>query len=161
MVGREVSIAVLKHMFVRLNAIVVGHFDAVFAHKLAIWQVGISLGADFWQRRSFIKEIHDVDILSVELCRVDLEIPKDACSLVQSSHIGTANPATTILWLDARINPSILFGHSHHICDTHVSFSCNFGDLADVLAINAQSLVQGFAEKVVSECRHDVFDHFE
>ena len=74
LVRGEVHVAVLKHVIVGLDAVVVRHFDAVLAHQLAVWQVRVSLDASIWKWSLCVEEFHDVDVHRGELSRVDLEV---------------------------------------------------------------------------------------
>lgn len=143
MVGREIDIAVLEHAIVRLNGVVVGHSDAVFALELAVRQVWISSDASIRQWSFRVVQIHDVQVERSELSRVDFEVAKYTCSFEQCSYVSTADIAASIDWLKTRVLPSVHLGHGHNIKNAHALLGGQFRNFTDVLVCNIQSEVEG------------------
>ena len=68
----EVDSALLIHVIVRFNAVVIGHLNAIFARELAVGKIWVSCDAGVWQRSRLIEDIERVDIHGLELSRVNL-----------------------------------------------------------------------------------------
>ena len=106
----EVDSAGLEHVVVGLDGVVVGHFNAVFAEQLAVWQVWISGDAGVWERSLGVVQLHDVDVQRSELGRLDCEIAEDTSSLEHGGDVCTAYPAASVSVL-----PSVNLWHSHDV----------------------------------------------
>ena len=151
----------LEHVVVGFDGVVVGHFDAVFAEQLAVWQVWIGGDAGIWKRSLGVIKIHDVQVEGSELSRVDCEVAEEACSLEHGCDVCTAYPAASINRLNSSVDPSVLLWHGHDIQKAHVILSAQFCHLADVVVLDTHSDVESFGPQIGSNQRIDVLHDFE
>ena len=148
-------------MVVRLNRVVEGQLDAILAEDLAVRKIGVGGSALLGQRSGGVEEIHDVDVHSGELGRLDAHVIEETTGLVHGGDVSTADPVAAISWLKSSILPAVNLGHGHHILNTHILLGSNLGDLRDILVFDSEAFVKSARVEVLSEFGVNVLNNLE
>ena len=161
LVGGVVDGALLEHVIVRGDRVVVGQLDAVLAKNLAVRKLRVSSDASVGKRSSRVEQVHDVDVHGGELGRLNLEITEDSSGLVHGGNIGGADPVVAVAGLETGVLPEVDLSHSHDVGDAHGLLSCKHGDLTNSLSFDSETLVKSLGEEVESKLGVNIFNELE